>query len=144
MKPSVVGFAPKAKRHLGSSLRITEGVSSTRAIFMDASGEPIKRARIGVQDAVDHRRLDLLLVPDDTQGRDLGGSIGVAVIGADHEVVGAAVSEDVSQVVRTLTGDIDPVLFQGIGREGAVLALKAQFEVVVDIRNPLRANLDES
>jgi len=53
---------PRAKRQFGSSLRITQGFSSTRAIFMSASVEAVKRAGVGVENPIDHALLDLAVV----------------------------------------------------------------------------------
>src|SRR6185312_16975911 len=104
-----MGLAPSAKRHFGSSLRITQGSSSTREIRIGASGQAVKRAGIAVEDAVDHRTLDLAVFLQDAQRLDLCRGVGMTVIGADDQIVGAALSQDVVEVVRTLTGDVHVV-----------------------------------
>src|SRR6266850_5863653 len=109
MTPSVVGLAPRAKRHFGSSLRITHGASSTRAILIAASVEPVKGAGVGVEDLVDHLLVDRGIVLQEPERLDLRRRIGMAVIGTDDDVVLAAMLEDVGQIIRTLTGDIHAV-----------------------------------
>src|SRR6266567_9598848 len=66
------------------------------------------------------------------------------IIGADDQVVRAAVLEDVIEIIRTLTGDIHIVGLQRIVRKYPILALEAQIEVIIGIGQPLRAHLDEA
>src|SRR5215212_2628157 len=109
MMPSVIGLAPSAKRHLGSSFLSTQGFSSTRSILISASVEPVEGARIVIEDALDHALVDAAVLLQQPQRLDLRRCVGMTVIGADDEIVGTAVSQDVGQVIRALTGDIHVV-----------------------------------
>src|SRR3954469_23205914 len=114
MTPSVIGLAASAKAHFGSSLGMMQSAISILAIFTSCppSIQAVEGARIVVEDAVDHLGLDAPVIAQDAQRLDLGGGVGMAVIGADDDIVGAAAFEDPVDVVGALAGDIHVVGLQ--------------------------------
>lgn len=70
-------------------------VVGAAAIFsLQARLQPVEPARVVVEDLAGDRGGDFAFCAallDDVQGLDLGGLVGVAVVGADHQAVFGAV-----------------------------------------------------
>ncbi len=84
---------------------------------MRSSLEPVRRSRIVVENFFLHRVADFGLVPEDFDGVHLAGSIGVAIVCADDDIVLAGVLQHVREVVVGLSGDIDFELLARVIRE---------------------------
>src|SRR6185312_474899 len=89
------------------------------------SVQPVERFGIVPQDLVDGARPDAVVVAQEAQRLDLARAVGMAVIGADDEIVLAGDRQHIGQIVGHLAGDIDIVGGQYIVRQPLAAPLEA-------------------
>src|SRR5687768_8601499 len=68
----------------------------------------------------------------------------MAIIGADDEIILAGITEDVVKVIVSLAGDINPLILEDPRAKLFAAALVPSRQIMDRIRNPLRADFDNS
>ena len=79
--------------------------------------EPVRRSRIVVENFFLQRVTDFGLVPEDFDGVHFAGSVGMAIVRADDDVVFASILQHVREVVVGLGGDVNLKLLARILRK---------------------------
>src|SRR4029077_1653566 len=103
--------------------------------------EPVRRSRIVIENFFLHCVADFGLVPEDFYGVHFAGSVGVAKVRANDDVVFAGVLQHVRKVVVGLGGDVNLKLLARILRES--FGARAPNGFIDYPRYPLGGSFDE-
>ena len=121
---------------------VSTSIGSLRLRALRSRLKSVEGTWIVAEDFINHLRADLSLIPQLAQRFDLAGIVGMAIIGADDEIIFAGISEDVLEVVVGLAGDINPVILQDLRAKLFAAALVSPRQIMDRIRDPLRADFD--
>src|SRR5688572_10113405 len=87
--------------------------------------QPVQRPGVVADDLFRQRGCQTRVGAEVVDRHQLGGAVGVGVVGADDDIVFAQLADDVGNIVGGLAGDEDAVPLQEVGVEFFILQAEA-------------------